>query len=140
MSSSLKQNRAHLMVPKKVSNKKLVSRVLIGIAVLFMMLPQMAASQQDVAAYFKQNCASCHWIGGGRLVGPDLQNASARAERDWQIRFILNPKGMLDAQDAYALKLKDEAGGALMTNVPGITREWAEALIDFIDAVMDFRQ
>ncbi|MEE8577134.1 MAG: hypothetical protein V3T31_07745 [candidate division Zixibacteria bacterium] len=88
----------------------------------------------ETAAQFKLYCASCHWIGGGRLVGPDLKNVAQRQERDLLVRFVLNPKAMLDAQDPYIMKLKDESNGAIMTNVPGMTRALAEALLDFVDA------
>jgi cytochrome c2 len=133
MRSPLKRNNQHQKVPGDSARKQMAGRMILCLAVTFLLLTQAAAGQ-DIAAYYKQNCSACHWIGGGRLVGPDLQNVSQRGERDWQIRFILNPKAMLDAQDPYVMKLKGEAGGALMTNVPGITRDLAEALLDFIDA------
>lgn len=88
---------------------------------------------QTMADQFKRNCANCHWIGGGRLIGPDLRNVSDRKERDFLVRFILNPKAMLDAGDPYIMKLKEESKGAIMTNVPGMTRDMAQALLDFID-------
>ncbi|MDH3889468.1 MAG: cytochrome c [candidate division Zixibacteria bacterium] len=108
--------------------------VLAGALVLLLSMAPSVRGQIDIAQYFKQNCANCHWIGGGRLVGPDLKNVSQRQDRNWMIRFILDPKSMLDAQDPVAMKLKDESNGALMTNVPGITRANVEALLDFIDA------
>ena len=37
---------------------------------------------QETAQYFRQNCASCHTIGGGRLTGPDLKDVTKRKERD----------------------------------------------------------
>lgn len=103
----------------------------ITVAVLWGTTPVVLG--QTMADQFKQNCANCHWIGGGRLIGPDLKNVSDRQERDLLVRFILNPKVMLDARDPYIMKLKDEANGAIMTNVPGMTRDMAAALLDFID-------
>ncbi|MBI4607901.1 MAG: cytochrome c [Candidatus Rokubacteria bacterium] len=35
-------------------------------------------------AIFQEKCVSCHTIGGGRLVGPDLQGVTARRDREWQ--------------------------------------------------------
>ncbi len=90
------------------------------------------ASAQETADYFRQNCISCHTIGGGRLVGPDLKNVSARQDRDWLVQFVIDPKGFLDRGDPYALKLKQEAGGALMPPVGSMTPARAEALIDLI--------
>ncbi|MCP4583682.1 MAG: c-type cytochrome [candidate division Zixibacteria bacterium] len=107
--------------------------LLLSSAIIALILVPQARSQ-EIDKFFKQNCSSCHWIGGGRLVGPDLQNVQQRQERDWLVRFILDPKAMLDAQDPYAVKLKAEANGAIMTNAPGITRELAVALLDLIEA------
>ncbi len=92
------------------------------------------ASAQEAAAFFKQNCSSCHTIGGGRLTGPDLKNVSARKDRAWLSRFIVDPRGLLDAGDPYALELQQDARGAVMPALPGMTKARAESLLDLIDA------
>lgn len=111
-----------------------LGQVSLIMAIVLLIVTPGVIGQEYIAAQFKQSCASCHWIGGGRLVGPDLRNVSERQERDFLVRFILNPKAMLDAQDPYIMKLQDEASGAIMTNVPDMNRGLAEALLDFIDA------
>src|SRR5262245_60746584 len=62
-----------------------------------------AAFAQDAAADFRANCAGCHSIGGGRLVGPDLKDVTQRRDRAWLAHFISDPKAALDSGDAYAL-------------------------------------
>lgn len=94
-------------------------------------IPQAIEAQEAVAA-FRQSCMSCHTIGGGRLVGPDLKNVEERKDRAWLIGFILDPKGVLAAGDPYALKLKDEAGGVIMPPIVGMSRAQAEAILDLI--------
>jgi mono/diheme cytochrome c family protein len=93
-----------------------------------------AASAQESADYFRQNCASCHTIGGGRLTGPDLKDVGARKDRDWLVRFIVNPQVLLNQGDAYALKLQQEARGVVMPAISGMTRDRAEALLTLIEA------
>jgi mono/diheme cytochrome c family protein len=93
-----------------------------------------ARAQEDAAAYFKQNCTSCHTIGGGRLTGPDLKGALGRKERQWLSQFVTDPKAKLDAGDAYAMQLKEEARGAIMPTFPSMSPARAEALLDLIDA------
>jgi len=93
-----------------------------------------AALAQDRVDDFRLNCTSCHTIGGGRLVGPDLRGVTERKERAWLARFIVDPLGMIDSGDAYALKLLDEARGAKMTGVPGMTLDRAMNLLDLIEA------
>ena len=48
-------------------------------------LARAAPTAQDAAqgqAIFVQKCASCHTIGGGKLVGPDLKGVTATRPRD----------------------------------------------------------
>ena len=92
-----------------------------------------AALAQDRVDDFRLNCTSCHTIGGGRLVGPDLHGVTERKDRAWLTRFIVDPQGVIDSGDAYALKLLDEARGAKMTAVPGMTVERAMNLLDLIE-------
>lgn len=92
------------------------------------------ALADDAAIYFRQNCTSCHTVGGGRLVGPDLKDVTQRKERAWLQTFIANPKAKLDAGDPYVMKLKEEARGAVMPNIAGINETIAASLLTLIDA------
>jgi len=89
---------------------------------------------QVPAQFFRQNCAACHTIGGGRLVGPDLKDVTARRPRAWLVKFIQNPEAVIQSGDPYAKQLVQEAGGVLMPVLPGMTPALAEALVDLIDA------
>ena len=108
------------------------SRVLAATLVLVFSHPGDAQTTPE--AYFRQNCFSCHTIGGGRLVGPDLKNVEERQSRKWLVDWILDPEGVLKSGDPYAAKMRKEARGAVMTRAPGITREMANALLDLIGA------
>lgn len=88
----------------------------------------------EAATYFRQNCMSCHTVGGGRLVGPDLKDVDKRADRDWLLKFMVNPKSFLDGNDPYALKLKEESRGAIMPNISGLDAAKAAALLALIEA------
>lgn len=98
-----------------------------------LVLAANVARADDAAIYFRQNCTSCHTIGGGRLVGPDLKNVTQRQQRVWLQSFIANPKAKLDAGDLYVLKLKEEARGAVMPNISGINETIAASLLTLID-------
>lgn len=89
---------------------------------------------QEPAVYFRQNCHSCHTVGGGRLTGPDLKDVTKRKDRVWLEEFIANPKAKLDGGDPYAQQLLQEARGVVMPTVPGITRARAQAMLDLIEA------
>jgi cytochrome c2 len=88
----------------------------------------------DPAKDFKQNCSSCHTIGGGRITGPDLKDVTARKDRAWLVKYVLDPGTMLDSGDAYALKLLEEARNVRMPNIAGMTLERAESLLNLIEA------
>ncbi len=107
-----------------------------AIVLLFLLvgLGTGVAQAQDRVDDFRQNCMSCHTIGGGRLVGPDLRNVTERKDRAWLARFIVDPQGVIDSGDAYALKILDEARGVKMTAVPGMTIDRAMNLLDLIEA------
>jgi len=92
-----------------------------------------AALAQDRVDDFRLNCTSCHTIGGGRLVGPDLKNVTERQDRAWLARFIVDPQGVIDGGDAYALQLLNEARGVKMTPVLGMTVDRAMNLLDLIE-------
>ena len=54
-------------------------RLAFALLALSLALPLApAALAQEAAVDFKTNCMSCHTIGGGRLVGPDLKDVSQR--------------------------------------------------------------
>ncbi len=102
---------------------------------IFLFIGLTAASQaQDAATYFRQNCASCHTIGGGRLTGPDLKNVSQRQDRGWLARFIPNPKAMIDGGDPYAVKIKQEARDVIMPSIPTLKPDLVQALLDLIES------
>lgn len=107
---------------------------LLLFTLLSVLLSPLAMSAQDAAAFFKQNCMSCHTIGGGRLTGPDLKGVTDRKDRAWLTQFLQNPKGMIDTGDSYAAKLQQEARGVVMPNINGMTPQQAQALLDFIAA------
>lgn len=89
---------------------------------------------QEAAAFFRQNCVSCHTIGGGRITGPDLKDVTQRKDRAWLAQFITNPKAMIDSGDPYALRLQQEARGVIMPTIVGMTKARADLLLDLIAA------
>lgn len=103
---------------------------------LVMVLAALASvsAAQEAADFFRQNCASCHTIGGGRITGPDLKGVTQRKDRDWLVRFLNGPQAMIDSGDPYAAKLQQEARGVVMPTVSGMSSQRASALLDMIEA------
>lgn len=108
----------------------------LSLCILFLalLLAPLAAAQQPASDFFRQNCMSCHTIGGGRLTGPDLKNVSQRKDRAWLVQYMQNPKAMIDSGDSYALQLQQEARGVVMPTVAGMSPVQAQLLLDLIEA------
>lgn len=57
---------------------------------------------------FKNTCAACHSIGGGRLVGPDLQGLHERRSEKWILEFVQHSQKLIASGDSTALALFKE--------------------------------
>ncbi|KAA3595922.1 MAG: cytochrome c [Calditrichaeota bacterium] len=104
-----------------------------GISSVFALFLCTSLLAQVPTEYYKQNCVSCHTIGGGRLTGPDLKDLSKRQDREWLVNWLMDPEGILKSGDPYAVKMQKESRGAVMTRSPGMTKSLAIALLDLID-------
>ena len=105
-----------------------------GSLVLLLTLVASSAAAQDAAQFFRQNCSSCHTIGGGRLTGPDLKNVTARRDRAALTTFVMGPAAALATGDPYLVQLQQDARGVVMPTVPGLTPTLIGQLLDLIDA------
>jgi len=113
-------------------NLRFSGAVVVGTLLISGLFPRFSAGQ-ETADFFRQNCASCHTIGGGRLTGPDLKDVTTKKDPDWLAQFILNPKAVIDGGDPYAQELVKEARGVVMPTIFGMTRERAESLLKLIE-------
>ena len=105
---------------------------LSAIVVAALTLPAVARAQPAVAPssvaapspapvdpaveLFVRKCGSCHTVGNGKRVGPDLQGALDRRDRAWLERFIKAPSTMLDS-DPTARQLVTEFAGVRMPDL-----------------------
>jgi hypothetical protein len=87
----------------------------ILLAVLFTLSFQTFA-QPDGAKIFKQNCTACHTIGGGRLVGPDLEGITKKRNADWLKKWINSSSELIASGDADAIAIFEEYGKVAMTD------------------------
>jgi mono/diheme cytochrome c family protein len=102
------------------------------LAVLFLTSASLA-SLPSPAAYFEQNCSSCHTVGGGPSVGPDLKGVTQRALRHWLIEFIPNPDAKIAAKDPYATRIVTESQGMVMPGFPDVSEEFGEGLLEYVE-------
>ena len=90
------------------------------------------AVAQDGAALFRQNCAACHQIGRGRLVGPDLLNIHERRDEEWIHRFIKSSQTLVKAGDPVAVQLFEEYNKIVMPDNTHLADEDINAIMAYI--------
>ncbi len=94
---------AYSMLFQNLSNKKALV-ALIAIAVFSLQDIQA----QDGEKLFKQNCAACHSIGKGKLVGPDLHGVTELRNEQWLIKWIKGSQAMVNSGDPEAKAIFEE--------------------------------
>ena len=82
---------------------------------------------------FGQKCTSCHTIGEGNKIGPDLLGVDQRREPAWLKKWLAGPGAVLDAKDPTALELLGQFNNVRMPE-QGLTPEQIEGLLAFFAA------
>jgi len=86
-------------------------------------------SMADVGAeLFRRNCAACHSLGGGDVVGPDLAGVTTRRPIEWIRGMVARPDSMLRVDGVAQAML-------LEYQVPMLNRELDEARVR---AILEF--
>lgn len=102
---------------------------------LLLLLPSTALAQDPAFEATKElyiaKCASCHSVGGGDRVGPDLKGVVENRARDWLVKMIGTPSQLLGSDpDARALLAK--YNNIKMPDL-GLDDAQVSALIDLLD-------
>jgi putative heme-binding domain-containing protein len=84
--------------------KKNISIIIFSIIFCLISIEYVGSAEKG-EEIFQSNCAGCHTIGKGTLVGPDLSGVTLRREENWLIRQIKDPDGLIAEKDPTALKL-----------------------------------
>jgi mono/diheme cytochrome c family protein len=63
------------------------------------------ATPPAAAVMFAERCSTCHNIGGGVKVGPDLLGVIKRRDKSWFRRFVRGPLAAIDGGDPVATEL-----------------------------------
>ncbi|MCP4139152.1 MAG: cytochrome c [Chloroflexi bacterium] len=94
---------------------------------------QASGAGQDL---FESNCMSCHTIGAGALVGPDLEGVLERRDREWLAEFIRVPDQIILSGDPIAMEMLAEFNNVEMPNL-GLSESDVEALLVFLESSGD---
>jgi mono/diheme cytochrome c family protein len=80
---------------------------------------------------FQTVCVACHTIGGGRLIGPDLEGIEERRSEEWIIRFVQGSQAMVNAGDPVAVALFAEYNSIPMPD-NALTDDEVRSVLDYI--------
>ncbi|MCH7876086.1 MAG: cytochrome c [Gemmatimonadetes bacterium] len=104
---------------------------LVGLTTLWLGAATGGATAQTSQELFQTRCTVCHTIGGGKLVGPDLQGVAERRSEDWIIRFVQHSQQLVQSGDPDAVALFEEFNGIPMPDQSLSERE-IRGIIDYI--------
>lgn len=115
--------------------------VTLLIAAFVFLIQAVMAGGQDPAiknsakgkAVFMQNCAACHTIGQGDLVGPDLLGVTRIRSHSWLMQTIQRPDLMLEKKDPTTIQLLKKYNGIPMPD-QHITAQEAAWIISYIES------
>ncbi len=110
--------------------------VLATLAGVWAALPAVANAAEDTAAgqqVFQNNCAACHSVGKGALVGPDLKGVTTRRSHEWLQQWITAPDAVLAKKDPYATNLLHQFHDVQMPNL-GLSAADVNAVIAYLGA------
>lgn len=115
--------------------------LLLTVGLAFVLAAATTASARPVGqtaeegkAIFQSKCAGCHTIGGGKLVGPDLQGVTQQRDRQWLEKFISDPAAMFAANDPVATELLKANNNIKMPTL-GLTKNEVAAVIAYFESV-----
>ncbi len=95
-------------------------------------LAQPSTQASDGEALFKEKgCNACHTIGGGDLVGPDLQGVTERQDQTWLKQWILAPDQVLASGDPIATELLKKYNNVPMPNL-SLTPDQVDSLLAYL--------
>ncbi len=80
---------------------------------------------------FSTKCVTCHSIGGGDRIGPDLSGVTATRDRGWLRRYIAGPDKMRN--DPIAKTLLEKFNDVRMPNL-SLSEEEADDVLSYVDA------
>jgi mono/diheme cytochrome c family protein len=96
--------------------------------------PRQSADEGE--ELFQKACVTCHTVGQGDLIGPDLEGVTTRRDRDWLTRWISAPDVMLDQGDPIATELLEKYNNVPMPNL-GLSEAEVASLIAFLETQTD---
>ncbi|HSH67819.1 MAG TPA: cytochrome c, partial [Bacteroidia bacterium] len=95
------------------------------------MLITLSANSQDGASIFKKNCAVCHTIGKGKIVGPDLIGMDKKHDIKWLIKWVKSSQSLVKKNDPKAVQIFNDNNKMIMPD-QALTDDEVKAVVAFV--------
>lgn len=105
--------------------------ILVLVSVVTVAAGSMNQSVEEGRQLFQQYCQACHSIGGGVVVGPDLDGVVQRRDLDWLAKFIARPDELIASGDPVATELLAEYNNISMPNF-GLSDIQVESILAYL--------
>lgn len=89
-------------------------------------------SETPGRALFVKACSSCHSVGEGEKVGPDLAGVTVRRDPSWVKAYVTAPEKLRGANDAIALDLRKRFAAVRMPNL-GLSEDDASDIVAYLE-------
>jgi mono/diheme cytochrome c family protein len=109
---------------------------ILGSLIITLAITQLdtAWAQEPGEELYITMCAACHTIGGGRLVGPDLENVHNRRSAEWLEKFVISSGSLISSGDAAAVALFEEFNNMPMPDFP-ISNQQVQQIVDYVKSM-----
>lgn len=89
------------------------------------------ADTSQGAYLFRTRCRSCHTLGEGDRLGPDLSGVTRRRPQQWLQRWLREPDRMIAERDPTATTMVARYRGVPMPNL-GLNENEADAILEYL--------
>jgi cytochrome c551/c552 len=106
-----------------------MKRLLITVfGAMFLMLNSYS---QDGPGIFKKNCAVCHTVGNGKLVGPDLKGVDKKYDIKWITQWVKSSQALVKKNDPKALQVFNDNNKMVMPD-QSLSEDEIKTIVAFI--------
>ncbi|VAW72993.1 Cytochrome oxidase biogenesis protein Sco1/SenC/PrrC, putative copper metallochaperone / cytochrome c, partial [hydrothermal vent metagenome] len=77
----------------------------------------LAVNYSDGEFLYRTRCMTCHSLGQGDGIGPDLLGILQRRDREWLARWIMQPNVMIKEKDPIIMEMMKKYNDIAMPNL-----------------------
>ena len=100
-------------------------------AVIILLVVVISSNAQSGEETFNKTCKACHTVGGGKLVGPDLNGVTSKRSSEWLMKWTKSSQSLINSGDADA-KTVFEANNKIPMPDQNLSDAEIQAVIEYI--------